>query len=242
MLFSPLFTSFIRRFAWISPFASFAAGYLLLAYFNQPHEITVPSLVGTTAPQALREAAHHNITLRILREKIEPNLPDGTVIQQSPSAGKSIKEYQSLFIILSKQPEPPATPGCIGKTGDVIRPILKKKGIRARVYFLANKYPRGHCFAQYPQANQPFIEPYLTLYLSLGEQNPVVWPDFTGKLVPDALEQLQVYGLDAHIIHAQKESKGHTNQECIVNDQRPLPGSLVYLDEKHLPHIQLQVQ
>lgn len=238
--------AWLGQLAWALPFISFACGYLLLAKLYQTQEITAPSLVGKSLQEAFRSLSTHNLNLRILTEKEDPDLKEGTILSQTPLAGKQIKEHQSIFVAVSKAPPQKIAPNCINKTCRILKQELARAGIRARPYYLPSNYPKDHCFAQHPGAHEPVNDSYITLYISRGTENskPIIWPDFTNRPVIDIIEFLKKHAINAQIIHPQKTDKpeaAHTCDTCVVVDQRPLVGSLVHLDIERLPQVQLQV-
>ncbi len=227
---------------WIVPFLAFGSGYMAVRTLLQKDSIPTPALVGTDIHQAVTILSNVDLNARILSQKEDPDLPHGTIISQNPSAGNGIKPRQSVFLVVSKQPAIMGAPLCIGQSIGDLRANLKKLGLKYRAYEFKNNHPHMHCFAQIPAPNQPIGQNMITLYISAGQQQSVLWPNFIGRPIGEVAEFLDRHGIKPAITHHPAQGPHHTCQECLVVDQRPLPGSLLILDEKNPPHVQLRVQ
>lgn len=205
-------------------------------------EFATPSVVGKNIHEAFAVLSSHNLNARLLQEKEDPYLPSGTVISQTPQAGQAIKPYQSLFLLLSKQPSRINAPHCLQKKDTDIASLLQAHKTRAKIYRLPSVYPKGLCFAQIPLPQEPINDTMLTLYVSDGNKKPIIWPDFTQLPVPDVIDFLQTHDIQASIVHEHPYTAHQTCSACIVTDQRPLAGSLVSLDPEKPCVVQLQAQ
>ena len=105
----------IRSFLWLTPFASFIFGYLLIALLHPQPIIKTPALIGKTLDQAILILSQANLNLRIVGQKEEAQLPEGTIISQTPAPGSSIKEHQALYVTIAKKPVPQAMPSLCRK-------------------------------------------------------------------------------------------------------------------------------
>jgi serine/threonine-protein kinase len=231
----------LYKFLWIVPFLAFASGYIAVRSLLQADSIPTPALVGTDIHQAVAILSNYDLNARILNEKEDPDLPHGTIISQNPSAGNDIKPRQSVFLVVSKQPPIMSAPLYIGQSITDIRANLKKLGLKSRVYEFQHTHPQGSCFAQIPAPNQPLDQKMITLYISAGRQQSVLFPNFIGRPLPEVTDFLERHGIKPAITHHPAKGSGHTCQECLVADQRPLPGSLLLLDETNPPHVQLRI-
>jgi hypothetical protein len=209
--------------------------------FHVP-EITTPSVVGKHIQEAFAIISSHNLNARLLEEKEDSCLPAGTVIRQTPQAGKKIKPHQSLFILLSKKPSRILAPYCLNKSEKDIVASLKQHNIRAKIYRLSSIYPQGTCFAQIPLPQEPMDDTLITLYISDGNNKPIIWPNFKDRPISEVVDFLHTHNLEATIIHEYPSSAHHVCTTCKVTDQRPLAGSLLILDPEKPTTIQLQVQ
>lgn len=227
---------------WLTPFASFLIGYAIMASFFKPQHIETPALVGKTIVDAVRIASKHDLSLRISAEKDDSDLPDGTIISQTPSAQTIIKARQAIYIVLSKKPALEQTPNLLQKSASEIAEIAQKKGIQVKTYQLpSSNTPANCCIAQTPAPGTPLERKNMAVYLCNDTLKPVIMPNFKGQLLPDVQEFLQLHGITPSIIYTNPLGQAAPLQQNIVVDQRPLPGTLVTLSPEKPLLIQLQV-
>lgn len=221
---------------WITPFLSFLAGYFLLSSFFSDHTLETPCVVGKQLAQAVTLLSDHNLNARLLAQREDADLPDYTVVSQSPREYAKIKTQQAVFLVITRQPEKQAAPHLIGKSLDILRATLNEKHIRHILHYLQSNYPEGTCIAQFPSPNEPLEDGLILCYISRGNKKPVIWPNFKGKSIDMVTEFLDHHQLKAEIVRDKKgENPG------IISDQRPLPGSIIHLSTDQRPPIQLFV-
>lgn len=209
-------------------------------------DLEAPHLIGKELQSSLLLLSEKNLNPRILAQKEDPDLPAGTVIDQTPPAGKKIKPYQSIFLVLSTTLAQLQAPHLIGKPIESNCKELEAVGIKAKLFWLDHPYPKGHCFAQMPEAGHPLENNQITLYVSAGSNKPILWPDFRGKSVERVNEFLTPHGIKPQIVRGASRRSMHCQHElldeAVIIDQRPLPGSILKIDPEQPPQVQLQVQ
>jgi beta-lactam-binding protein with PASTA domain len=221
---------------WITPFLSFLIGYLLLSTFFSDHTIETPCVVGKPLTSAVTILSDHTLNARLLAQREDADLPDYTVVSQSPREYAKIKTQQAVFLVITRQPEKQPAPHLIGKSLDALRTTLDKAHIRPLFHHLKSNYPEGTCIAQFPSPDEPLEEGHILCYISCGNKKPIIWPNFKGKSVDTVREFLEGHQLKAEIV---RDKKGET--PGIISDQRPLPGSIINLSPDQRPPIQLFV-
>ena len=231
----------IKSYLWLIPFISFIAGYQLLYFFYGINEITTPTIVGKRLPQAFAILSQHNLNPRLLAQKEEPDLPEGTILSQTPAAGSAIKPNQSIFCVISKKPKKVTCPHLIGSKLPTIEQRLKEKNIRNKIYYLPSPYPTGNCITQLPSPNEPLQDNKLITYISAGNSKSVIFPYLKGKPAQNVQAFLEDRGIVVTLIHSQDKGRQHTCKNCIVLDQRPLAGSIIELSIENPLQVQLQV-
>ena len=87
----------IARFLWVAPFATFIIGYFFVSFISTNPALITPSLVGQGINKAAEILSQKNLNIRIIGHKDEPELPEGTIVSQTPSAGTAIKEHQAIY-------------------------------------------------------------------------------------------------------------------------------------------------
>lgn len=229
------------RYLWLLPFISFIAGYWFMSIWYRPKAIVAPALVGKTIHEAMRTAADLNINLRLLEEREELTMPEGTILQQNPGAQASIRPQQSIFCIISKKPTR-TVPKIVGKQwADCIK-TLDELGIAYKQYAIESNCPDGLCIAQEPVPGSQLPQVPLIVYTAKSVIKPVIVPSFLYSTVPVAARFLETAPATMEIIHATQQPPDHQcDQQCIITDQRPKAGTLVMLDAQKPLHIQLFV-
>ena len=222
------------------PFLSFTCGYIIMQHiFRAPESIT-PHLVGKQVHEILPLITQHKLNIRLIDHKEEADLPEGVILNQTPAAGTAIKPNQPLFIVTTKKPLTARAAECVGIHINKLTHDLLTSGIHPRIYHLPHPYPENICFAQSPQPNEPLEKNRLILYISSGNNKPIIWPDFTGIPLQHVVEFLHNYNIEPHIIN-DAPHKQHTHTEYIVTDQRPFAGTLLTLDEAKPSSVQLRI-
>jgi len=227
----------INNYLWLTPFLSFALGYSIMHHMFRAPAITTPHLVGKHVHEILPLVTQHKLNLRLIDQKEEATIPEGIILNQTPQTGTLIKQNQHLFIVTTKKPTVMKAPHCIGNTIDQLTHQLHTIGISPRIYYLPHPYPEKMCFAQSPQTQEPLEKNRLIIYISSGNNKPIIWPDFTGLPLNEVIEFLEKYAIQPHIIN----DAPHSHAEYHVKDQRPFAGTLLTLDEKKPLSVQLRI-
>lgn len=218
------------------------AGYYTIYFFYAPKIITTPTLIGKTVTDTLSTLSELNLNPRVLTEKVEEDLPAGTIINQNPLPGKPIKPNQSVFLVISTKPSALLAPSLVGKSGMDIEHLLEKQNVTFNYYSLPSSYPKNHCIGQSPLPETPLEQKKMIYYLSSGSIKPVIMPNLKNKSVTQVTDFLHRHGMVCKIFHTYQQPDNHQCTQCIVLDQRPLPGSLLQLSEEKPLCIQLQAQ
>jgi len=232
----------LQNYLWTLPFLSFLAGYLVLQQFSRVEKLEAPNIVGRQLQEAVAELSAHNLNIRFIAQKNDPDLPEGTILSQTPAAGQQIKPHQAIHVLISKSPHKIAAPLLVGKPEQVIKQQLSALGIRSTFHRLASNRPFNTCIAQLPTAGTQLEKDKVTVYLSAGSKKPILLPDLKGKTVPKVAEFLQRYNVQMELVHTKPENQDHQcDQNCVITDQRPLAGSIVILSEEKPLVLHLQV-
>ncbi|MCK5632569.1 PASTA domain-containing protein [bacterium] len=233
----------IKNYLWALPFFSFFAGYLFVQRISSIEQLQAPSIVGKQLQNAVAELSAKNLNLRFITQKEDPDLPQGTILSQTPCAGQNIKPHQSLYVVISKKPEKIAAPLLTKKSRTTIEKELLALGVRNKSYFLPSNAPTDSCIAQLPAFGNLLQEKKVITYISSGNKKPVLIPNFKNKSITDILEFLQKYEIKAEITHTSAKKIDHIcDQNCIITNQRPLAGSIVTISPQNPTLIQLQAQ
>lgn len=237
----------ISSYLWIIPFISFFIGYQTLRLIFYSKQVQTPNVLGLNLNDAIKKLSSYQLNVRILKEKEDSDLPEGTIISQSPEPLRNIKPYQSVFLVITCKKPPMISPNMVNLTLEEAQNVVDKKGLNLKKYYLESSYPSDTIIAQIPESGQNMTNDIVTVYVSAGSSSVRVFPDLVKKTVKQAKEFLNEYDLDAKIYH-ENESKAEGNQNsephdcknCIIINQIPLPGTLV--DLKKTFTVQLTVK
>jgi len=225
-----------RSILWLLPFICFAGGYFATrSLFHQAH-LKTPALIGKNLFEAFTILSNNNLSPRLLDQKIDPDLPEGTVINQLPAAGQSIKQRQTVFVVLSKKPPVTPAPLLVGKSLNEIEKLGASMPYKIKTYLVPSCYPTNQCISQYPNSSEPISNNTVVAYIAQDSHKPVIWPNFVGKPLEQVIDFLATYNIEPHIIPNKSEEAG-----VHVVDQRPYAGSLIVLNADQLPYVQLNV-
>lgn len=201
--------------------------------------IPAPALIGKQLPHALSILSQHNLNPRILHEQVDDDVPAGTILGQTPLAGQKIKPYQQLFLTVSKKSEKTMAPLLTGKSYEKVLEQLQSAHIKHKMYELASKKPTGTIIGQVPTAGTPLEHNTMVLYVSKGNNKPILCPQFTGRSIKEITQFLEAYNIVPELYHAHPIPSGHVCTHCVVINQQPLAGSILDLQQGLL--VQLKV-
>jgi beta-lactam-binding protein with PASTA domain len=99
----------MNKYLWILPFICFLGGYWLMSVVYKTKTLQTPALVGKTVQEALRITANNALSIRLVKEQEDPELPAGTIISQNPLPNTHIKSHQAIQCVISKKNRIPYT-------------------------------------------------------------------------------------------------------------------------------------
>ena len=153
-----------KNILWLVPFICFLSGYMIVRSLFHINTISTPSVVGKHLYEAFALLSNQHLNVRLLAQKEDADLPNGTVINQVPSPGQMVKPRQTVFLALSKQPPIPIAPQLIGKHYQTIKNEIRSAKLRFKAYFLESPYPANTCIAQMPSPHKSLSDNILIVY------------------------------------------------------------------------------
>ena len=229
----------IAQISYVLPFLAFCTGYFCLQFFITDDTLQAPDLIGKDILQATKICSDLKLNLRIIAEKEMPDATPGTIITQNPLQQTLIKSHQSIFIVVTKLPDPIMAPTLIGKNIEQIEKICTEKGIKHRAYFLPSRLPAGHCFAQMPNDNQPLQAKKISSYIAAQAESLYLFPDFTNMQLHDVINFLQQQNISFDVFCKDQKIIAPYKKSYNISYQKPLAGSLITPSNKL--YVQLQV-
>ncbi|MCK4499110.1 PASTA domain-containing protein [Candidatus Babeliales bacterium] len=230
----------MKQFFWLSPFFLFLFGYYGAQHFVRKREVAAPHVVGKSVKQALLSVSNCGLNLRFLREQVDSDLPEGTILEQVPKHGDMVRLNQHVFVTVSKCQPPIKSPLVLGFTHEVITAESKKLGIQSKMCWLESYHPKNLCFAQSPGLGQSLEKRQLLAYLSLGHCKLFTFPDLKEQSLFQVREFLEKEGVTVDVFHPDKIAADHSCDKCIVYDQKPMAGAIVDMAKRL--YVQLAVK
>ena len=228
-----------HRFFWLMPFLFFLFGYFASRAILSRNDIITPSLIGCALQKACSLLAEHNLTMQLLTEKEHSDLPSGTILYQVPGPGQRIKPRQTVFLTISKKQHKSIAPLVTHKKLPDIEKIAQINNLSIQPYYFESDNPEGACFAQMPSAGTNISGKTMIIYMSQKKIPWYVWPSFIDKPLDQIQDFLTHYNIKPQVINIKKQP----DQNILhVIKQHPPAGSIVRLDNNHLPMVQLIVQ
>lgn len=206
----------------------FLFGYIGSLSYVHISTLRVPNVVGKTIHEASLLLAKNNIAFKVLSEKEDSFLQEGTVISQIPSEGQDIKFSRPLLVVLAKKPKPVLMSDLFAKNTSEILDLGNDLQRKINVVSIARPYADGKCFAQSPGKNSELIDDKIIAYVAIKTPRLYITPSFIGLPVVMVKELLK----DQHVLYdLVDEGQGATDESerCIV-DQMPIPGTIVQLE------------
>jgi len=228
-----------NKIEWVLPFLAFIIGYFFLQFFIADHAVQMPNLLGQNLLQATQVCSKLKLNVRIITEKEVADLQPGTIITQKPLPGKAIKPHQSIFIVITKLPDPIFAPDFIKKNSTQIEIVCREKGIKNNIYIVESSYPKDECFGQIPLQGQPLELKKISCYISAGNVQQYLFPNFINIPVYEVIEFLNKYNISCDVYNKDQKIMPPYQQNIMVLNQKPLAGTFVQLNNKL--YVQLQV-
>lgn len=228
----------MNRYLWIIPFASFLTGYAIMSMLYQSKTTQTPILIGKPVQEALILASKQGLSLRLVAEKEDPELPAGTVLSQNPLPHTHIKTHQPIHCIISKKKEY-RVGHFMGKQLDQIKSELDQQTITPHIHFINSSIPAGLCITQEPAPDTILTNKSILLYISQDNSSECIFPNLCQKPVEDVQRFLSAAPVHVQLTHAFEQPADHSCTNCIVSDQRPHAGTIIYLDKQKPISVQL---
>ena len=223
----------INSFLWIFPFLFFIVGYTTLSLLRGKQQISVPVLIGQTVGNATIILAEQHLNFRVLAQKEDNDLAQGTILSQIPTAGQFMRLNQAVFCVISKKTAAVLAPICVGATLSDVQNHCSRLNIIPQIFYVPSSLPGNTCIAQSPQAGEIINNKSITVYVANPGSSLVVVPSFIGSSLDSSLGTLELYQIKPLIIHAKKNTSLEANKNYTVAEQKPLAGSIIDINSLH---------
>jgi eukaryotic-like serine/threonine-protein kinase len=224
---------------WALPFFSFLLGYYCLSWSSHRSHIQTPAVLGLPLQEAIKLLSTYQLNVRILKEKEDPDMPEGIIVSQSPDSDSKIKPYQSVFLVITRKPAKKEVPSLYGLSLSKAGLLAQEKAMPCKAYYLDSTQPQDTCIAQMPTPKLLLHNPSLITYISQGMSSIRIVPSFKGRSLDLVTAFLKECAIPYHIFYQTDEQKADQPEQLKIVDQRPLAGS--FIDFKRAPTVQLTV-
>jgi len=228
----------IGSWLWISPFIFFIIGYIGMMRLVRVETVETPAVLGLSLQNGLFALTAVQLHGYILGEREDGDLAPGTIVEQSPQAGTTVKAHQSVGLLVTKRQAEPCAPLYSGRQRAEIIAQSAQEGWRVREHWIEHSAPQGCCIAQYPLAGQPSSDRLIHVYFARGSNAIRVMPDFRGRSVKAVQEAISVFEGVVMVLHQEALlPASHSCETCVVIEQKPLAGTLIVMNKGVRVHV-----
>lgn len=221
------------------PFVCFVMGYLVSTCIIGNKTYITPTLTGLSLYEAMKLTSPYQINIRILSEKESAHIPAGTILNQKPSPGRTIKAHQSIFITTTKSPPDIIAPFLLQKQQAPIEKTCHDMSLKLKTHEIEHSSPSHNCIAQLPQANKIIHDKKIIVYIAKEKQNMYLMPDFTNQKLTDVMIFLKDYTDKISLFQGNQKITPTSDHKGTIISQKPLAGSLISI--KSPLNIQLEI-
>lgn len=214
----------LQNTKWLLPFFCFFSTYFILNLWFKTPAFAMPNITGCQLAQATKVCSSHRLRIEIIQTNEDAELPDGTIIHQTPAAGHHIKERQTVFIAITHKPTGLLMPSLIGASYKEISRICSQHNLKPKFYTHTYPYPTDLCFCQWPSAEMPLNNKTLICYLANEEEKIAFWPNFKGQEYSVITSALAEQGIKTRLNLVPKP-----NLSYYIVDQLPKAGATIDL-------------
>ncbi len=164
---------------------------LMQTIIHQKKVVAVPNLIGKPIEEALEILAPMKLGLQKINERYDKKFAPGTIIQQLPSAGLTVREGKNIRVILSRGGEIIFAPNLSNQSLRSAEVTLRRVGLAlgeiSQSYSITVE--KGKIIRQSPLAGTAVgKESLVNLVLSLGSPpaGMLLMPDFLNKDISEA--------------------------------------------------------
>jgi serine/threonine-protein kinase len=196
-------------------------------------EVIVPNIENKSVLEALKVVSDLGLGLKKVAEVYNSQLPAGTIVNQQPQAGMTVRKGKIISVVVSLGGEKVFVPNVVGEDKWKAEVIIRQYGLvvgsTTECYSL--KYSKGKVLWQsYPEGSIVDKNTPIDLKISLGfpPEDIILMPDFINKNFSEVKSWAETYGLQLRIKYKPVEQ---ILQNDIVIEQIPSPDSVVTLED-----------
>ncbi len=162
-------------------------------------DVSVPSLVGKSVPEAGGVVARERLLLRVEGKRNDAKVPVDRIVGQEPAPGSTLKRQRSIRVWVSLGPQRLRVPAVVGESLRSGRLSLEEAQVPVgRVVEVDDAASEGTILVQHPPAGEAetLAMEGASLLVSRGSVNrDFLMPDLIGRSASDVLDTLRLAGL-----------------------------------------------
>ncbi len=202
-------------------------------------QVEMIDILGMSKEEAEEALEKLGLELMVMSEQEKPDVPDGTILEQSEAEGTMLEKGSTVFVVIAGENEDEvvvAIPNVEGEDEKDAERALLEKGFRvSKEYAYDNEVEKGKVISQTPGANVKKTKgTRVTIVISEGPETEKVSEDFIGMLPEDVKDALIELGfaeeniLTKEVYNSNQEAgkvfdiKIADSEESIVGTKQPL--------------------
>ncbi len=223
-----------------APFILFILGYIASYFLMSSALYQTPNLVGLRLSHALSLAAKNHATIKLLHEQEAPGIEQGTIISQKPSAGRLIKQNQTILVTIAKETPPTKAPDLKLQNLKNCIKIAKDFDIQLKKYPLIYCLGKDTCIGQIPEKDTIVADKKMIIYTAQEKSNTCIMPNFIGKNLNIVITKLEQQRINYKVFEDSQIIGSPFSHELTITNQKPKAGSFITLDATFT--VQLEVE
>ncbi|HEY3930449.1 MAG TPA: PASTA domain-containing protein [Candidatus Koribacter sp.] len=199
-------------------------------------EVPVPKLTGMTSVEAQHALEYHGLVLVRESRYYSPDVPEGKIISQVPSAGEKVRRGWRVRVAESLGPQREVIPALVGNSERAAELNIRRRGLDLGTVAFINlpDSDPDTVVAQDPPPNATgVISPKVSLLVAAPAQPKMyVMPDFTNQPLDAVVREINNAGFkiaNIHTVPAVILFPSAKNVATVVH-QSPAPGQRVTPD------------
>ena len=200
-------------------------------------QVQVPNVIGMNSAQARKAVTAAGLFLDRERGFYSPDVPEGNILSQAPSAGTMVRRGWRLRVAESLGPQRAAVPDLLKQSQRAAEINIARRGLDLGTVAIAHipDEPPDQVVAQDPAPNaQGVASPKVNLLLTApAEPAALIMPSFIGRPIAESSKVIQDAGLRIAVInHVPVPSlpPGTILKQSPGAGQKVTPGAAVTLD------------
>lgn len=206
------------------PFIAFFSGFILVQRYVSFYTFAAPDVVGVSLETATKKLAAHRLNIRIAGEKQEKQLAPNTVISQNPPPQSLVKPEQTIYLLISKQPDAPITPDLRGLPLDEISKKINQQATQIISHEITTAGPTNKCVFHLPEAGAAMTDE-LHVFINKSQQPVFIMPSLKGLSLAKALEIMRFYNIQYKITAASESARWQPFNYLQVIEHAPQAGT-----------------